>query len=78
VLACIKNTANCTFSPENQAGAENHAWARILRISHLLERRDRAGSKNRKSGFHHHSLNPRASRSMPLLRTGAILVAPLR
>jgi hypothetical protein len=34
-LACIKNTANCRFSSENQADAEIRRWARItaLRIA---------------------------------------------
>jgi hypothetical protein len=35
-------------------------------------------SQARNEFRHHDSLDPRASRSMPLLRTGAILVALLR
>ena len=47
--ACIKNTANCRFSPENQADAEIRRWARIpaLRLRLKTQTASRTGLRER-------------------------------
>jgi len=73
------------FKPQNQADAEIRRWARIpaLRLRRKTQTASRTGPRRSVEGGERvssprHSLDARASRSMPLLRTGAIPVALLR